>query len=278
MPKKPNSTPSQPSNEDTPIIVPADESVLESLHAFRQKQIEKAPEEAAKFFKNIYEIQDDFERRSQIISEQNSIMSQKEFERWEDAFSFEYNLAQKEINQAHLNLDTIAEATQNMVTSTDDSELHKTIEAQAGNFYYQRANDLRKAIQASKDPNAKKDLGYIGDFLNSVERHLDFKYMSPEEVNDYGYREYEVHRTAAHNSAIDHLNGLNDLAKKYNTHPFTVRNFWTSRLRDKSSQTPAIAKVMRYDRDIVEEYYTIAFSSEVRKREAKQRHKEKYGL
>ncbi len=278
MPKNPNSTPSQPSNEDTPIIVPADESVLESLHAFRQKQIEKAPEEAARFFKNIYEIQGDFERRSQIVSEQNSIMSQKEFERWEDAFSFEYNLAQKEINQAHLNLDTIAEATQNMVTSTDDSELHKTIEAQAGNFYYERANNLRKAIQESDDPSAEKDLKCIGDFLSSVERHLDFKYMSPEDVKDYGYSEYEAHRTAAHNDAIEHLNSLNDLAKKYGTHPFTVRNFWTSRLRNKRGQTRAIAKVMRYDRDIVEEYYAIAFSSEVRKRKAAQEHKEKYGL
>ena len=276
MTKNPNSTPTAPNNEQQTSQNGI--QAANTLRKFRQQQAEKAPTEATRLFKEIREIQQDFANRSATIQENGEIMSQKEFEKWEDAFADEYNSAQREISSANLNLDAEAEATQHMVTYTQDSELHKTIEAQAGNFYYERHDALRQAIQSSDDENTKEDLKYLGNFLSSVERHLDYKYMTPEEVRDYGPDAYERQRTVAHNNAIEHLNGLNKLAKKYGTRPFTVRNFWPSNIRGKRGQTPAIAKVMRYDRDIVEEYYAITFSIEVRKREAKQRRSGKYGI
>ena len=278
MTKNPNSIHQEESNKKENTLDSTDKSAIESLRTLRQQQIEKAPKEAAHFFKNIYDLQKDFAHHSQAIKEANSTMSQQEFEKWEDAFTDEYNFAQKTINYAHLDLDTIAEAAQNMITSSKESELRKTIEAQAGNFYYERVRDLKKAINDSKDPNSEKDIDYILEFRNTVYSHLDYKYMTPEEVKDYGPEQYERQRTHTHNSVIEHINGLNSLANKYNTRPFTVRNFWPSSIRNKNEQSGAMQKVLRYDRDIVEEYYAVIFSDEVRKREANFERKRRYGL
>ena len=84
-------------------------------------------------------------------------------------------------------------------------------------------------------------------------------------------------RTMAHNNVIKHLNGLNDLARKYHVRPFTVRNFCPSDARPKGKQTPAIADLMTYDRYSVQSYYVIAFSSEERKRQAIQERNNRYG-
>ena len=278
MAKNPNSIHPEESNKKENSIDSTDESAIESLRALRQQQIEKAPEEAAHFFRNIYDLQKDFAHRSQAVKEAGNTMSQQEFEKWEDAFTDEYTFAQRVINYAHLDLDTVAGAAQNMVTSSEESELRKTIEAQAGNFYYERVRDLKEAIDNSKDPNAEKDTDYIYEFRDTVYGHLDYKYMTPEEIKDYGPEQYERQRTRTHNSVIEHINGLNSLAKKYGTRPFTVRNFWPSSIRNKKEQSEAMRKILRYDRDIVEEYYAVIFSDEVRKREANFERKRKYGL
>ena len=93
--------------------------------------------------------------------------------------------------------------------------------------------------------------------------------MSPQDIrNDYdgNWEKYDSDRTFAHNMTIRLLNELNDLARRvYHTTPFTPRNFWTSE-KDMKKQTPAESTRMRYDRDVVEEYYSIAFSEEVLKR------------
>lgn len=237
---------------------------------FRDEQIEKAPDNAKTLYRNIYEYQKSFEKRSATVKANGELMSQKEFEKWEDLVSDELTLAEKEGEKGNFGIEQTAECAQLMVTSTNDAELHKTIEAQAGNFYYERMDALKQAIEDSNDDKAEEDLNYLKDFYPAVVEHLDFKYMSPEDVRNYGYDEYESKRTRVHNDVIKHLNGVNDLAKKYHTRPLTMRNFWSSDLVRMSAQTPAISKVMRYDRDIVEEYYEIAFSSEVKRRKAKQ--------
>ena len=232
--------------------------------------IEKAPERAKTFYRNIYEFQKSFEKRSATIKDNGETMSQKEFEKWEDLISDELALAEKEGKNGNFGIEQTAECAQHMVTSTNDAELHKTVEAQAGNYYYERMEALRQAIEDSDDEKAKEEIDYLKSFYPAVVEHLDFKYMSPDDVRDYGYDAYEYRRTRVHNDVIKHLNGVNDLARKYHVRPLTIRNFWSSDLVRKDAQTPAIAKVMRYDRDVVEEYYEIAFSSEVRRRKAKQ--------
>ncbi|MBQ2623140.1 hypothetical protein IJG12_02345 [Candidatus Saccharibacteria bacterium] len=237
---------------------------------FRKEQINKAPENAKTFYRNVYEYQKSFEKRSATIKANGERMSQKEFETWEDLVADELALAEKEGEKGNFGIEQTAECAQMMVTSTNDAELHKTIEAQAGNYYYERMDALRQAIEKSDDEDKKESLDYLKGFYPAVVEHLDFKYMSPDDVRDYGYDEYESKRTRVHNNVIKHLNGVNDLARKYHVRPLTVRNFWSSDLVRMSAQTPAISKVMRFDRDVVEEYYEIAFSSEVKRRKAKQ--------
>ena len=272
MPSNPNST----SNPNTsPKDNQSAEIATESLRASQQRRAERTPEAAARYFKNARESQEDFAKRLLSIRASGGSMSAKEFEMWEDDFTTWWDIAQDEMSRGNLDFNARAEAEQHVVTSTDDSELYKTIEAQAGNFYFERTKALREAILASDPKTAEQDLAYLNAFPGVVARHLDFKYMTREEIIDYGPSEQDRQRTAAHNEVIRHLNGLNDLARKYGTRPFTVRNFWPS---DERRKTQAVQKVMRYDRDIVEEYYAIAFSGEVRKREAEQERFRRYGV
>lgn len=249
-----------------------------ALRAAKQEIKDAAPGRAAGFYHNVRDIQLDFARRNQTLAGEDSKMSEKEFLRWEEAAADELKLAADEEKRGGLTLNQEAEAKDEMVTYRVDTELHKTIEAQAANFYSERDAALRTAIRASDSEDKAKDLAYLNGFYASVAEHLDFKYMTPSDVQDYGPNEYERNRTRAHNETIRHLNGINDLARKYDTRPFTVRNFWTSDLRDRRGQTPAMARVMRYDRDIVEEYYAIAFGDEVKKRENKMRRELSYGF
>lgn len=202
----------------------------------------------------------------------------KEFETWENLLGDQLRIIQDKVNFGNLSLEQEAEARHPMITYRKEEELQKTIEAQAANFYHERFDALQQAIKESDSPTKDEDLAYIKNYYGTVVRHLDFKYMDRDEVADYGYEAYESGRTRAHNNTIKHLNGMNNLARKYHTRPFTVRNFWTSDLRRKEDQTPAVADIMRYDRDIVEEYYAIAFSSEVQKREYQQKRNRRYGF
>lgn len=212
------------------------------------------------------------------LERSDGYVKQPEFDTWENLLGDQLQIIQNKVNFGNLTLEQEAEAKQHMVTYYKEEDLCKTIEAQSANFYRERERALRQAILDSNSPDKTADIEYIKGYYASVIKHLDFKYMTREEVQDYGYETYESQRTRAHNGTIKYLNNLNDLARKYHTRPFTVRNFWPSDLRRKEEQTPAVAKIMRYDRDIVEEYYAIAFSSEVQKRAYRQQRQNRLGF
>lgn len=239
---------------------------------------ESSPVSEAKFFAHeIYDLQMDFAKRLQTLKDQDASMSEQEYERWEDDFSDNWKQIEKQVHRHNLSSSEEARAEEPMIAYTSDTELHKTVEAQAGRFYHVRQTDLRQAIGQSSQPEdvKQKDLNFIRGFVTAVARHLDFKYMSKSDINDYGPDRYESNRTRAHNEAIDYLNKLNDLARSYFVRPFTPREFWTSGV---SNATPEMKRRMRYDRDIVEEYYELAFTSDVKRRKAKQEHDLKFGI
>lgn len=257
----------------------ASETISESASLSRSETTPKSPNDAAiseaKYFATeIYDLQMDFAGRLEAL---DSPMSEKEYRKWEDDFSDNWGQITKQVQRHNLGAKDEAIAEEPMIAYTVDTELHKTIEAQAGNFYHHRQSALREAIQNSTKPDdvKQKDLDFASGFATAVARHLDFKYMTHNDVLAYGPDRYESNRTKAHNDAIDYLNDLNDLCREYDTRPFTPRNFWTSR---KSNQTPEIQRRMRYDRDIVEEYYALAFSSDVARREREQARDLKYGM
>lgn len=243
-----------------------------------RQETEKAPDYAADFYRAALDITRDFDRRKQTLESENQKMSRTEFEKWEDALSDEIGYAKKELEKTDNTLETMAECAQHMILTTDEEKTYKTIEAQAGNYYHERSAALKQAIESSGQPESKQDLDSIRKFYYAVVDHLDYRYPMPGEVERRGYEEFEKERTLSHNNLIKSFNDINDLARKYHVRPFTIRNFCPSDARDKKDQTPAVARLMKYDRYVLQSFYIAAFSSEEQRRKAKQERENRLGI
>lgn len=228
-----------------------------------------APEDDARWYaRQACDTQKAFKSRIQKINESNEKMSQKEFEKWEDEYKEDYDKATKKLYSVNSNFGTYCDVMKETVAYpgyAQEELLHDTIEARAGEYYYERKDALKNAIDSAdiSDEEKKGYLEKMDDFVASVFKHIDFKYITREEQLDYGSERYDDDRTRAHNAAIRNLNTINDVARKFKVRPFTARNFSPSDVVSRNRQTPAQATIFRYDRDIVEEYYAIAFSDRV---------------
>ena len=210
-----------------------------------------------------------FKRRLAKIRESGEQMSQKEFEKWEADYADNWEYMRRDLERMDYDNDTQeameyqAKVQSRMFTS--EGNLENSIEAYSGNFFHERMQVLRSAIEASDSKTKESDLRLLGSFWSSVAEHLDCRYMTQSEIRDqYGdsdweLRRFDQRRTEAHNSAITHLNMMNDIAKKYGAKPFTPRNFWTSR---NQRQTSEMSNRMSYDRHVFEAFYTHAFGNE----------------
>ena len=243
-----------------------------------QQETEKAPDYAADFYRAALDITRDFDRRRQALESEDQKMSKTEFEKWEDALSDEIGYARKELEKTDNSLETMAECAQYMILTTDEEKTYKTIEAQAGNYYHERSAALKQAIESSGQSESKQDLDSIRKFYYAVVDHLDYRYPMPGEVERRGYEEFEKERTLSHNNLIKAFNDINDLARKYHVRPFTIRNFCPSDAREKKDQTPAVARLMKYDRYVLQSFYIAAFSSEEQQRKAKQERENRLGI
>lgn len=243
-----------------------------------RQETEKAPDYAADFYRAALDVTKDFDRRRQTLESENQKMSRTEFEKWEDALSDEIGYARKELEKTDNSLETMAECAQYMILTTDEEKTYKTIEAQAGNYYHERSAALKQAIESSGQSESKQDLDSIRKFYYAVVDHLDYRYPMPGEVERRGYEEFEKERTLSHNNLIKAFNDINDLARKYHVRPFTIRNFCPSDAREKKDQTPAVARLMKYDRYVLQSFYIAAFSSEEQQRKAKQERENRLGI
>ena len=243
-----------------------------------RQETEKAPDYAADFYRAALDITRDFDRRRQALESEDQKMSKTEFEKWEDALSDEIGYARKELEKTDNSLETMAECAQYMILTTDEEKTYKTIEAQAGNYYHERSAALKQAIESSGQSESKQDLDSIRKFYYAVVDHLDYRYPMPGEVERRGYEEFEKERTLSHNNLIKAFNDINDLARKYHVRPFTIRNFCPSDAREKKDQTPAVARLMKYDRYVLQSFYIAAFSSEEQQRKAKQERENRLGI
>lgn len=243
-----------------------------------RQETEKAPDYATDFYRAALDVTKDFDRRKQTLESENQKMSRTEFEKWEDALSDEIGYARKELEKTDNSLETMAECAQHMILTTDEEKTYKTIEAQAGNYYHERSAALKQAIESSGQSESKQDLDSIRKFYYAVVDHLDYRYPMPGEVERRGYEEFEKERTLSHNNLIKAFNDINDLARKYHVRPFTIRNFCPSDAREKKDQTPAVARLMKYDRYVLQSFYIAAFSSEEQQRKAKQERENRLGI
>jgi len=222
------------------------------------------PEEAAMHAKTLSEIQLQFTNRIDNLRNSNTNMSEEEFAKWEDEYLGEATKMKVEIDEGNMNLSNAASNIHFMVAfpgAGQEKNLNKTIEAQAGNYFFERSRKLRQEIEASdlNDEEKEKEKNLIEKFVGNAYEHIYLKYMDRDSVRSYGFDRYERNRTDIHNKTIKSLNEINELAKKYKLKPFTPRNFWPSDIVPKNRQSAELAKILRYDRDLVEEYYEIAF-------------------
>ncbi|MBF1038358.1 MAG: hypothetical protein HXL13_02950 [Candidatus Nanosynbacter sp.] len=242
------------------------------------KESDHATDYAADFYRAALDVTRDFDRRRQALESEDQKMSKTEFEKWEDALSDELEFAGDELEKTDNTLETMAECAQYMILTTDEEKTYKTIEAQAGNYYHERSAALKQAIESSGQSESKQDLDSIRKFYYAVVDHLDYRYPMPGEVERRGYEEFEKERTLSHNNLIKAFNDINDLARKYHVRPFTIRNFCPSDAREKKDQTPAVARLMKYDRYVLQSFYIAAFSSEEQQRKAKQERENRLGI
>ena len=145
--------------------------------------------------------------------------------------------------------------------SPDDS-----IEAYAGHYYLRRQKALAEAIRASNDENKEEELKFSDDFFYRAGVHMYYRY--DYDLKKHNLEQWKNENNRAHNSLIEHLNYMNDLARKYHVKPFTFRNFITNddptykRSLDYGGYTDARCS---YDRSSVEAYCRNAFPSSYEK-------------
>lgn len=229
------------------------------------------------------EIQISFGNRLKMLNEAETKMTEKEFNRWEDEYAEEFAIAKDKTNETNPTYAKFCDVMSKAIAYPGggrEKDLHNTIEAQAGNYYFDRKNALAQAINESDKSDEEKaaELTQIDDFVLAVYEHIDYKYMGREEQLEYGPERYDAERTRVHNKAIKCLNAINNLAKDYGTRPFTPRNFNSSDAVLRSSQTQSEALLFRYDRDIVEEYYAIAFADKEQRAKARLERNLRYGI
>ena len=233
--------------------------------------------------KQAREIQKDLGDRIKTLADKNEKISQKEFERWEEEYDEQYSLADDRLHEEGADFTKYCDVMVNTVAypgSGRENDLKGTVEAYAGNYYFDRKQALENAIKESDktEKEKEKDISALDNFVSAVYTHIDYKYATQDEQRDYGIERFDRDRTRAHNEAMKQLNNINDLAREYGTKPFTVRNFHPSDTVSKNRQTQAESTIFRYDRNIVEEYYAYAFASKVSRAEAQMKHRMEHGI
>ena len=240
------------------------------------------PENDARWHaKQAKEVEFSFAKRLDDLN--RSGMSLEEFEKWEDAFTDEYNPARAKAYEGYKDYEKFCDIMEETVAypgSGREPDLRRTIEARAGLYFPARRRALMNAIGTSDRSSEQKkaDQNVLRDFAEAVYTHMDWKNKSREKLASIGFKEADSLRTLAHNRVIKTLNKLNGIAESYGVRPFTPRDFLPSDAVPKNEQTKSESTIMRYDRDIVEEYYAYAFPAAAKEDEKKWKAYEKYGI
>lgn len=152
----------------------------------------------------------------------------------------------------------------------------KTIEAATGIFYDDRMSQLtqRMAEVAASDGarsqrRIEAERERIGETWQKVLIYLDATKDYDSRNRDYNY--YQRNRRAAHNNMIKQLNWLNDLAEKYQTQRFALRDFKTNDFtyHQKSDRGGHLNHWIEYDRETVLAYFKQAFGADFQRAERK---------
>lgn len=191
------------------------------------------------------------------------VLPQSEFELWEDDFKRNWDEHEVQLRIAHdgsVKAEDMARV-ENPLILTAQKDLDNTVEVYAGHYYQERVNALLAVVRESPDGDAMVRSA-LKDFAGNVVKHLEYKYTIVRGMDDAEALRHYKNRERAHNSAILSLNRLNSLAEQYGVRRFTARDFWTS---EGDQSNPYVHQRMSCDRNLLEDYATIAFKEEYRR-------------
>lgn len=270
---------SYPKNQENEPI--SEEEIIREL---AKKALEQEKQEAPSLINteahSIKRLEEQFAEALDRKASKGEYMSSKELGLWESDLAHSWEKIEDIISgndEMENSLATQAKAEFPAFQIDPTSEeyptyISKTIEAQIGRFHHTRAEKLEQAILESNSETKQQDLGAIKAFTKLVLEHIRLKTEHDEkwETGGDAWESYDKHRTKVHNDTIRKLNELNALCEKYGTTRFTPRDFWTSdKLSSDDKDNIAARRRARHDRDIVEEYYAIAFEKEMKESEYK---------
>ncbi|MBQ2637862.1 hypothetical protein IJG10_01920 [Candidatus Saccharibacteria bacterium] len=285
-PEKPTSAPNQTQEstawdslskvEFAPSSQPEKPEALAASEATDVRELlrRRALEDVNLYTKDIKETQKTFATRlKNLESEGKAFMPRKEFEVWEADFADRWEKVKSSLEKSGAGADrfSAAKLEDQMIPpqyrGQDNPNLGLTIEAQSGRYFGSRYVQLLRAIsEAPADKKASAE-AILKHFDQSVDEHLNYKYMPPDERQSFSGQQYWAERSRAHNEVIETLNKMNALAEEYGVKRFTPRDFWSGNFApDKSRRTPEVEDRIQYDRGIVEAFYDYAFSSDVARR------------
>lgn len=223
-----------------------------------------APEMLESSISEMTDIESAF-RKQVLRSEERGgdVLSQSEFELWEDDFIKNWNEHEKQLRllskDGYIRPEDAAKS-ENPLILTSHKDVGRTVEVYAGHYYQERSASLLESAQ--NEEQEKTARAALKDFANNISRHLEYKYTIMRGMDDAEAVRHYKDRERAHNDAISSLNRLNGLAKQYGVRGFTARNFWTS---EGNQNNPYVHQRMSCDRDLLEDYAAIAFREEYRK-------------
>lgn len=202
--------------------------------------------------------------RSSLQELGDKVMSQEEYEDWENDLAECYEEMQENTRGMRPELVARIESPMTDIAfrekKTVSGDVEKDlvpIEAYAGHFMRERITALREAIKGSGEQDSNDRLAQIEGFYATCLKHSDF--LNPESMN-MPSEIYEQRRTKAHNDVIKALNSLNDLCRRFDVRPLTLRNFEdTDGANGQNLHNQEQVDRKKADRGMVELYYSIAF-------------------
>ncbi|MCL1839741.1 hypothetical protein FWF89_01935 [Candidatus Saccharibacteria bacterium] len=256
-------------NQESPVLTSwdnLDEPALPSYEDLRDQERESATEQLKVLSKEYHAIEVDFaekypEAQQKFADDPEKQANYDKFfiEKYESKISWNRRDAAANARLSNLIISpyTLAQYDNTAIGSYDNRQ--KSVEVQSGILFTERMHALEDAIEQSGGNAEHSRL--LRQTWPRVEKHIEYQHKSNEEVGaDPDY--YDRMRTDAHNSMIEQLNDINDLARQYGTRPFTCRNFITSRHHNRKADVGGrLGEIMQTDRVMVQQYFDIAYAA-----------------
>lgn len=234
-----------------------------SDNAYRGKSInaatiiEEAKQDTIFWAREYFTTEAQFAKRTKTES-----ISEKEFLKWEDDANYNYQKMIESEEKSNFSSRYERDRTEKIGLLNPN----ESIEATAGDYYFERSRALNNAIKQSNSNTKEEDLEIVQSLFTFVAEYI---YASIDyETRRHNVDAYHQRRMGAHNELIKHLNRLNNLAEQYSVRRFTFRNFETNdsfryiRALDTGGYTDSRSE---YDRGTVASYCRRAFSDEFEK-------------